>query len=80
MPLSHLDCIATAVDDLAPLAGKPLLSLKFAKTKVTNLEPLRGMKLLQLAGDFDRQRDGPILKTIGTLSDINGRPAAEFWN
>jgi len=43
------------------------------------LSPLNGMPLKSLHLDFKPERDAEILRSIKTLEQINGKPAAEFW-
>lgn len=79
MPLTKMTCAGTKVSDLSPLQGMPLTTLNCADTKVSDLSPLRGMPLKTLHFDFKLERDAEILRSIKTLEQINGKPAAEFW-
>jgi tetratricopeptide (TPR) repeat protein len=47
--------------------------------KLRDLAPLRGMKLKELSVDIEPERNAFVLRSIKTLEEINGRPAAEFW-
>src|SRR5262249_28005710 len=49
------------------------------KSILTDLSPLRGMKLKELSVEIEPQRNAFVLRSIKTLEEINGRPAAEFW-
>jgi serine/threonine-protein kinase len=79
MQLTALDCPSTKVADLSPLQGMPLESLDCSATKVSDLSPLKGIPLRVLRVDFKPERDTEILRSIKTLTAINGKPAAEFW-
>ena len=48
-------------------------------TKVSDLSPLKGMPLKTVHCDFKPERDAETLRSIKTLEQINGKPAAEFW-
>jgi serine/threonine protein kinase len=77
--LTELDCSGTPVSDLLPLAGTPLQKLWFARTKATDLTPLRALRLTEIEGPLQLDRDEKLLRSIKTLAKINGKPAAEFW-
>ena len=79
MHLTSLYCQNTGVRDLTPLKGMPLASLSCQQSQVSDLSVLKGMLLTDLKCDFVADRDVKILKTIKTLRNINGLPAAEFW-
>src|SRR5262249_40988273 len=79
MPLTELHCDSTAVADLTPLKNMPLTYLNCAKTRVADLSPLRGMPLKNLRCDFRPERDTDLLRSLKTLEQINGKPAAQFW-
>jgi serine/threonine protein kinase/tetratricopeptide (TPR) repeat protein len=49
------------------------------KNKLRDLSSLRGMKLKQLSTEIEPQRNAFVLRSIKTLEEINGRPAAEVW-
>jgi hypothetical protein len=67
------------VSDLTPLKGLPLEYLH-AGPLVTDVSPLKGMPLNQLEfKSFQWERDGDALRSIKSLEEINGVPAAEFW-
>ena len=59
--------------------SKDLMRLYMGDTKVADLSPLKGMPLKELYCDFQPERDAAILRSIKTLENINGKPAAEFW-
>jgi eukaryotic-like serine/threonine-protein kinase len=79
MKLTRLNFGFTGVSDLSPLEGMPLTDLTFDNTAVTDLTPLKGMALKQLRCDFNSHRDAAVLRSMPTLEEINGIPAAEFW-
>lgn len=79
LPLQRFSCEGSQVSDLSPLKGAPLQSLSCHKTKVTDLSVLRGLPLRELKCDFVPDRDAEILRSIKTLTLINDRSAAEFW-
>jgi hypothetical protein len=37
------------------------------------------MPLKEFDGDFQRERDAAILRSLTTLEKINDKPAADFW-
>jgi hypothetical protein len=79
--LEHLNCSHTSVGDLAPLKGMPLVTLYLDDTKVTDLTPLRGMplKLLNVRNLALRpDRDGPVVRSLDRLEEVNSEPPAEF--
>ncbi len=78
--LRHLTFSGTRVADLAPLQEMPLLqTVHCSATPVNELAPVRMMSLVSLACDFSFYRDAEGMRSMKTLSDINYRPAAEFW-
>jgi WD40 repeat protein len=79
MKLTKLLVHRTAISDLTPLKDMPMMWLTMEGTKVSDLSPLRHMPLRTFSGDFNAERDEPILRSIKTLEKINGKPAAEFW-
>lgn len=80
LPLSYLQCDDTKIKDLTPLQGKQLTHLQCRRTLVADLSPLRGMPLQILWCDFQPARDTEILRSIKTLTQINGKPANQFWD
>jgi Leucine-rich repeat (LRR) protein len=80
--LQDLNLLGTSVGN-AGLAHfkdcKELTRLSIGETKVTDLSLLKGMPLKELYCDFQPERDAEILRSIKTLTQINGIPAAEFW-
>ena len=74
-----LYCSSTKVSDLSPLKSIPLKYFYFENTSVSDLSPLKGMSLTSIRCDFNPERDAPILRSIKTLQEINGKPAEEFW-
>jgi len=78
VPLTSLDCSHTQIADLEPLKGKKLTTLNCIATGVTDLAPLRGMPLKALECNFRPERDAAILRSIKTLEQINGEPAAKL--
>jgi serine/threonine protein kinase/Leucine-rich repeat (LRR) protein len=80
MPLTRLTFLNTPVSDLSPLKGMPLTCLHCRSTPVSDLLPLKGMPLKDLVVDFPLlERNAEILRSIKTLQNINGKPAAQFW-
>jgi Leucine-rich repeat (LRR) protein len=79
MPLMFLSCGSTKVSDLSPLKGMPLEELYLSNTRVSDLTPLKGMPLRVLHCDVTVGRDDQILRSIKTLTEINGKPVQEFW-
>jgi hypothetical protein len=78
-PLTWLFIAKTRVSDLSPLKGMKLTYLNCSQTQVTDLSVLREMPLTILECDFKPERDADILRSIQTLEQINGKPAAQFW-
>lgn len=79
MPLTFLDINITKVADLSPLRGMPLKELSCNETLVTDLSPLKDTPLQRLSCNLDLDRDVDVLRSIKTLQNINGKPAASFW-
>jgi hypothetical protein len=80
MPLQTLYCGQTKVRDLTPLKGMKLTLLNLDLTQISDLSPLAGMPLKELQiRPFPAGPDAEILRSITTLEQINGKPAAEFW-
>jgi Leucine-rich repeat (LRR) protein/tRNA A-37 threonylcarbamoyl transferase component Bud32 len=77
MPLTGLACGRTPVKDLSPLKGMKLSSLGIAGTAVTDRSPLEGMPLVAIWCDVKGEDELAFLRSIKTLRQINGRPAAE---
>jgi formylglycine-generating enzyme required for sulfatase activity len=59
---------------------KKLERLVISNTRITDFSLLKGMPLKALECDLQPERKMEILRSIKTLEQINGRPAAEFWN
>lgn len=76
-PLRFLGIRGTEVSDLSPLAGLRLEEVGLTGSKVHDLTPLKGMPILVIELDFDRQRDGPVLRSLSRLRLVNRRPAAD---
>ena len=79
MSLTSLFCFNTPVSDLSPLKGMPLKGLVCTATHVSDFSPLKDLPLKELNCDFQPKRDAEILRSIKTLEQINGKPAADFW-
>jgi serine/threonine protein kinase/Leucine-rich repeat (LRR) protein len=78
--LQSLLCVSTQVADLSPVASLPLSTLDCHGSPVADLSPLQGMPLQNLVCDCNPWRgDAEPLRGIRTLSAINGRPVAAFW-
>ncbi|MBI3863280.1 MAG: protein kinase [Planctomycetia bacterium] len=78
MRLTSLDCDRTAIADLSPLKDLRLENLRVQGTNVTDLSPLQDLPLKELWCRFDPERDLAILRSIKTLEQFNGQPAAKF--
>jgi serine/threonine-protein kinase len=78
MPLTSLLCGDTRVADLGPLQGMLLSRLACNHTGVTDLRPLQGLRLQELWCDYRPERDAEVLRSIKTLEQLNGRPAAQL--
>jgi len=68
----------TAEDQLL-LKGMPQANLQCQRSGVTDLSPLKDLPLTKIECDFRPERDAKILRALKTLTTINGKPAAEFW-
>jgi Leucine-rich repeat (LRR) protein/tRNA A-37 threonylcarbamoyl transferase component Bud32 len=80
MPLKGLYCAHTRVSDLSPLKGMPLGELDCQDTEVSDLSPLKGMPLIMsVTCPFKPERDSEVLRSLTTLTTINGKPVREFW-
>src|SRR5262249_48286045 len=83
--VTQFDLVTDQVTDISPM--RVLTGLKTStirgsapgKSKLTDLSPLRGLPLKELYGEFEPTRDAFVLRSIKTLTRINGKPAAEFW-
>src|SRR5262249_14999651 len=83
--VTQFNFLTDHVTDISPV--RALTSLKQAaylgsapgKNKLQDLSPLRGMKLRELSVEIEPERNAFVLRSIKTLEEINGRPAAEFW-
>jgi serine/threonine protein kinase/tetratricopeptide (TPR) repeat protein len=83
--VTQFNMITDHVTDISPV--RALTGLQQAafggsapgKNKLRDLSPLRGMKLKQLSTEIEPQRNAFVLRSIKTLEEINGRPAAEVW-
>ena len=80
MPLTFLWCDNTPVSDLSPLKDMKLTTLFCKNTKVADLTWLRVMPLKQLGCDIELAKShAEMLRSIKSLEQINGKPAAAFW-
>ncbi len=79
MQLTFFDCYRTPVSDIRVLRGMPLTVLQTQLTQVTDYSPLQGMPLDTLVCDFHPKRDTELLRSITTLTAINGQTSADFW-
>jgi hypothetical protein len=82
MPLVSLNCAHTQVTDFGPLAGIQLHVLICDGTKVKDLSALRALPLRTLnwrSYDYRSQPHCDVVRSITTLEEINGLPAAQFW-
>ena len=80
-PLQGLECHRTPVADLSPLRGNEVLQgLNIVHTKITDLSPLLETPNLKLLWcTLVDERDGPILRKVTSLEQINSLPVEEFW-
>ena len=78
----------TAVDDLSPLAGMPLQTIRLFDTPVTDAAPLAECQMLESIGlprgirNVEALRALPHLRLISFERDERGNPAqtaAQFW-
>jgi serine/threonine protein kinase len=79
MALKEVGLGGPMVTDVVVLQGMPVNKLWLRSTRVDDLSPLKGMPLKLLHCDFQRARDADIVRSLTTLEEINGKPAAEFW-
>jgi serine/threonine protein kinase len=77
MPLESLKLMRTAVTDLSPLKGKPLKVLHVAGSAIADRSVLATMPPADITMVIEPARDLPLLRSLRTLTVINGRPAAE---
>jgi eukaryotic-like serine/threonine-protein kinase len=80
LPLRYLDISNTPVENLEPLRRLQLEDLRIAGTNVVDLAPLADLRLKDLHGDFQPERDAPVLRSIKTLAFVNDLPIDLFWN
>ncbi|MBI2808871.1 MAG: protein kinase [Planctomycetes bacterium] len=80
MKLEFLNCAGSKVADLSPLAEMKLEYLDIIRTPVTDLEPIKNtpLKAISIEPELAR-RNSEMLRSISTLTQINGKPAADFW-
>jgi hypothetical protein len=80
LPLTYLSLCRTKVATLSPVARLPLRWLDIRSTQVTTLLSLRRMPLQELFFFTSRIRRGlNLLRSIGTLTRLNGKTPEEFW-
>jgi len=79
LSLVSIICMNSLVSDLSPLKGMPLDELLCIGSKVTDLSPIKDIHLLSLSCNFKLERDSELVRSIGSLKFINGKPATEFW-
>jgi formylglycine-generating enzyme required for sulfatase activity/tetratricopeptide (TPR) repeat protein len=83
--VTQFDLVTDQVTDISPM--RVLTGLKTStirgsaprKSKLTDLSPLRSLPLQELYGEFEPTRDAFVLRSIKTLTRINGKAVAEFW-
>lgn len=80
LPLRYLDISNTPVESLEPLRRLPLEELHISGTGVADLSPLTDLRLKELHGDFQPDRDTPILRSIKTLAAVNDLPIEMLWS
>jgi hypothetical protein len=78
-PLQELWLGETQVARIDIVKGMPLKKLGVQRSRVTDLSPIRDSKLELIQCNFDPIRDTPMLRSIPTLTSINGVAPAEFW-
>jgi len=80
-PIQGLECHRTPVASIEPLRGnESLQGLNIVFTRVTDLSPLLETPNLQLLWcTLVDDRDGPILRKVKSLVEINSQPVEEFW-
>jgi hypothetical protein len=80
LPLTYLSLCRTKVATLSSVARLPLKRLDIRSTQVTTLLSVRRMPLEELFFFSNRITRGlSLLRSIGTLTRINGKTAEEFW-
>jgi hypothetical protein len=79
MPLQLLHCQFTDVSDLSPLRGMPLTTLVMRGIPAKDLSPLKDSPLKSILCDVRGEATLSVLRSIKTLQQINGQPAARFW-
>jgi serine/threonine protein kinase/formylglycine-generating enzyme required for sulfatase activity/tetratricopeptide (TPR) repeat protein len=83
--VTQFDLVTDQVTDISPmraLTGLKQMNINGSapgKSKLTDLSPLRGLPLKEIVCDFEPSRDAVVLRSIKTLTKINGKPAGEFW-
>jgi hypothetical protein len=78
LKLRFLNCSANNIRDLSPLRDLTSLQyLNFWNLPAEDLTPLRNLPLKGVSYDFRPERDAALLKSIKTLVEISGKPAAE---
>ncbi len=80
MLLTSLACGRTAITDLSPLKGMPLAELSWSYPRRQDVPILQSLPLKRLTCDFSPWRDEESLRLLRALEQINGQPAAVFWN
>jgi WD40 repeat protein/serine/threonine protein kinase len=75
--LSRLGLANLQINDLSPLRGMPLLRLHAPGLKPTALDPLRELPLRELEVPIRSEEDRQILRAMGTLERLNGKPPRE---
>ncbi len=76
-PLVVVNCAGTHVGDVAPLEGMALTLLDAADAPIADLSPLRKAPLEVLWCDLLPQRDLELLRSMGSLKEINGKSTAD---
>jgi tetratricopeptide (TPR) repeat protein len=80
MPLELIELHGNPITDLSPLTDSTLNTLNARETKITDWSALRSMLSLRIVWlDFVKDRDSEILKSIPTLTEINGQSVHGFW-
>jgi hypothetical protein len=80
MPLRDLLLAGNPISDLTPLAKLPLQRLGIdGKTEITDLSPIQSLKLRSIFIKFQAQRDEAVLRSMNTLTEINGKSCKLFW-
>jgi len=78
-PLKQLVCVNTSVRDLSPLLGMKVQSLELQQSPLDDIRALQKLPVQTLNFDYRPLRDRDVLLAMTTLTRINGRPAAKFW-